>query len=139
MSQYANHAEMTEAIDIPATGDAFDDVREEYSEILKAQLAKGNNGLIRRKYVIFGIEADSVRSAKSKLEKIETDIRNNLKAMGVASRALTGYERLKVMYQALNQETQEPFIFLFDLFRSSCNTKLPTSLQNGFHIGFNGL
>lgn len=133
MSQYANHAEMTEAIDIPTTGDDFDDVRKEYAEILKAQLAKGNNGLIRRKYVTFGIEADSVRSAKPKLEKIETDIRNNLKAMGVVSRALTGYERLKVMYQALNQETQEPFIFNFDMVaKTGLSTKdfiAPTSFD----------
>ena len=115
MSQYANVAEMTEAIDIPLAGDAFDPVREEYAGILKTQLAKGNNGLIRRKYVTFGIEADSVRSAKPKLERIETDIMNNLKAMGVAARPLSGYERLKVLYQAMNEENHDPFIFNFDM------------------------
>lgn len=115
MSQYANVTEMTEAIDIPDAGDEFDPVRREYSSILKTQLAKGNNGLIRRKYITFGIEADSVRSAKPKLERIETDIINNLKAMGVSARPLSGYERLKVMYQVLNEETQAPFIFNFDM------------------------
>jgi hypothetical protein len=115
MSQYANVTEMTEAIDIPDAGDEFDPVRREYSSILKTQFAKGNNGLIRRKYITFGIEADSVRSAKPKLERIETDIINNLKAMGVSARPLSGYERLKVMYQVLNEETQAPFIFNFDM------------------------
>ncbi len=115
MSQYANVAEMTEAIDIPLAGDAFDPVREEYAGILKTQLAKGNNGLIRRKYVTFGIEADSVRSAKLKLERIETDILNNLKVMGVAARPLSGYERLKVLYQAMNEESHDPFIINFDM------------------------
>ncbi len=115
MSQYANVTEMTAAIDIPEAGDEFDPVRREYAGILKTQLAKGNNGLIRRKYVTFGIEADSVRSAKPKLERIETDIINNLKAMGVSARALSGYERLKVMYQVFNEETQDPFIFNFDM------------------------
>ena len=115
MSQYANVAEMTEAIDIPLAGDAFDPVRKEYAGILKTQLAKGNNGLIRRKYVTFGIEADSVRSAKPKLERIETDIMNNLKAMGVAARPLSGYERLKVLYQVMNEESHDPFLFNFDM------------------------
>ena len=115
MSQYANVAEMTEAIDIPLAGDAFDPVRKEYAGILKTQLAKGNNGLIRRKYVTFGIEADSIRSAKPKLERIETDIMNNLKAMGVAARPLSGYERLKVLYQVMNEDSHDPFLFNFDM------------------------
>ena len=115
MSQYANVAEMSETIDIPLAGDAFDPVRKEYAGILKTQLAKGNNGLIRRKYVTFGIEADSVRSAKPKLERIETDIMNNLKAMGVAARPLSGYERLKVLYQVMNEESHDPFLFNFDM------------------------
>ncbi len=133
MSQYANAVEMTEAIDIPPMGDSFDDVRSEYAEILRTQLAKGNNGLIRKKYVTFGIEADSVKTAKPKLEKIETDIMNNLKAMGVSARSLSGYERLKVMYQALNQETQEPFVFHFDMVtKTGLSTKdfiAPTSFN----------
>lgn len=133
MSQYANVTEMTEAIDIPDAGDEFDPVRREYSSILKTQLAKGNNGLIRRKYITFGIEADSVRSAKPKLERIETDIINNLKAMGVSARPLSGYERLKVMYQVLNEETQAPFIFNFDMLaRTGLSTKdfiAPTSFD----------
>lgn len=133
MSQYANVTEMTEAIDIPDAGDEFDPVRCEYASILKTQLAKGNNGLIRRKYITFGIEADSVRSAKPKLERIETDIINNLKAMGVSARPLSGYERLKVMYQVLNEETQAPFIFNFDMLaRTGLSTKdfiAPTSFD----------
>ena len=133
MSQYVNVTEMTEAIDIPDAGDEFDPVRREYSSILKTQLAKGNNGLIRRKYITFGIEADSVRSAKPKLERIETDIINNLKAMGVSARPLSGYERLKVMYQVLNEETQAPFIFNFDMLaRTGLSTKdfiAPTSFD----------
>lgn len=115
MIQYANVAEMTETIDIPLAGDAFDPVRKEYAGILKTQLARGNNGLIRRKYVTFGIEADSVRSAKPKLERIETDIMNNLKAMGVAARPLSGYERLKVLYQVMNEECHDPFLFNYDM------------------------
>ena len=115
MSQYANVREMQKTIDIPAQGDDFDDIREEYAGVLKTQLSKGNNGLQRKKYITFGIEANNLKDAKPKLERIETDIINNLKAMGVAARSMTGFERLKLLYSTFNEETQEPFVFSYDL------------------------
>lgn len=42
--------------------------------MLKNQLQKGNNGLTKRKYITFGIEADDLRTAKMRLERIETDV-----------------------------------------------------------------
>ena len=133
MSQYANVQEMQSTIDIPMQGDPFDDIRREYDGVLKAQLSKGNNGLIRRKYVTFGIEADSVKSAKPKLERIETDIINNLKAMGVSARALSGFERLKVLYGMMNEESLDPFVFNYDMVsRTGLSTKdfiAPTSFD----------
>ncbi len=115
MSQYANRLEMESTIEIPLAGDDFDDIREEYSQMLKEQLSKGNNGLVRKKFVTFGLEADSIRTAKSKLERVEADIISNLKQMGVEAHSLSGYERLKLLYETMNPETQEPFIFNFDM------------------------
>ena len=133
MSQYANMAEMETTIEIPRRDDDFNDIREEYAGVLRTQLAKGNNGLMRMKYVTFGIEAESVRVAKPKLERIETDIINNLKAMGVSAHPLSGYERLKVLYRTMNEETQEPFIFNYDMVaRTGLSTKdfiAPTSFD----------
>lgn len=133
MSQYANVKEMEGSIDIPPQEDSFDDIRKEYDGILKMQLAKGNNGLLRKKYVTFGIEADSVKSAKPKLERIEADIINNLKAMGVSASGMSGFERLKVMSGMMNPDSQEPFVFNYDLIsRTGLSTKdfiAPTSFD----------
>ena len=115
MSQYANVKEMESSIHIAGKEDDFNEVREEYESILHHQLEKGNNGLIRVKYATFGIEAKNLKEAKPKLERIETDIINNLHVMGVSAKSLTGYERLKVLYTVLNEETQEPFLFNYDL------------------------
>ena len=115
MSQYANVKEMEKAISIADQGDGFNDVREEYEGVLRHQLEKGNNGLVRMKYATFGIEAKDLREAKPKLERIETDIVNNLHLMGVSAKSLSGYERLKILYNTMNQEHQEPFIFNYDL------------------------
>lgn len=133
MSQYANRVEMENEIEIPLVGDEFDDIREEYSQMLKEQLSKGNNGLVRKKYVTFGLEADDIRTAKAKLERVEADITANLKQMGVDSHSLSGYERLKLLYETLNPETQEPFIFNFDMIaRTGLSSKdfiAPTSFD----------
>ena len=40
---------------IPFQQDGFDSVRSEYSSMLKKQLAQGNNGLTKTKYLTFGI------------------------------------------------------------------------------------
>ena len=61
--------------------------------MLQNQLAKGNNGLIKSKYLTFGIDADNIRVAKPRLERIETDILNNFKRLGVKAESLNGVER----------------------------------------------
>ena len=76
INQKASLNEFRKRINIPAQEDAFNDIRSEYSGMLQSQLTKGNNGLIKKKYITFGIEADSLRTAKPKLERIETDILN---------------------------------------------------------------
>ena len=133
VSQYANINEMQKSISVPPTGDGFDHIREEYSGVLKLQLAKGNNGLVRTKYATFGIEAKSLQEAKPRLERIETDIINNLKNMGVSARSLTGYERLKILYSTFNEDTDDLFLFNYDLIaQSGLSTKdfiAPTSFD----------
>ena len=50
--------EFEQVIQIRPQEDAFDDVRMEYAKMLKQQLAKGNNGLVKSKYITFAIEAE---------------------------------------------------------------------------------
>ena len=75
LNQQVNFDEYSKTIDIPPKGDAFDDIRKEYADMLKMQLAKGNNGLVKTKYITFGIKAESLRAAKSRLERIETTLK----------------------------------------------------------------
>ena len=118
---------------IPEQQDAFNDIRKEYSDMLQDQLTKGNNGLLKRKYITFGVEADSIRTAKAKLDRIETDILNNFKTLGVETEPLSGYERLKVLHDVFNMDTHEPFRFSYDMVaRTGLSTKdfiAPTSFD----------
>ena len=137
INHYSNMQEYESVIQIKPQNDAFDDVRMEYAQMLKNQLAKGNNGLVRTKYITFGVEADSIRAAKPKLERIEADILNNFKVLGVSAYPLNGEERLQIMYETFNPEEKTPFSFSYGkVLESGLGTKdfiAPTSFvfRNG--------
>ena len=115
INQKTNIEDFKKAIHIPEQDDNFNDIRTEYSDMLQNQLMKGNNGLIKRKYITFGIEAESLRVAKAKLERIELDVLNNFKSLGVKTYPLSGYERLKVLHDVFNMDNNDPFRFSFDM------------------------
>ena len=70
LNQPADMEEQRQSIHIPDQKDTFNSIREEYSDMLKGQLSKGNNGLTKTKYITFGVEADSLKEAKPRLERI---------------------------------------------------------------------
>ena len=104
----------SKSISIPLQGDNFDSIRREYTEMLQNQLARGNNGLVKTKYLTFGIESETLRTAKPRLERIETDILNNFKRLGVSAQPLNGLERLRVMHGIFHLDEKEPFRFSWD-------------------------
>ena len=101
-------------ITIPLRGDEDDAIRTEYTQMLRDQLAKGNNGLIKSKHLTFGIEADNIRAAKPRLERIEIDILNNFKRLGVAAEPLNGADRLRLLHDMLRIDDPAPFRFSWD-------------------------
>lgn len=104
VNQIGRNTELKAAIQIPDKNDGYDDIRLEFRDMLKNQLAKGNNGLKKSKYITFGIEATNVEQARTRLERIEIDLLSNLKSMGVRAESLTGIERLKVLHDILNPD-----------------------------------
>ena len=102
------------SIRIPPRNDGFNDVRAEYSAMLRSQLAQGNNGLTKTKYLTFGIEAENLKSAKPRLEHIQTGILNNLHKLGVAAKPLSGKERLHLMHDLFHMGDRERFQFEWD-------------------------
>ena len=110
----ASQESFANSIVIPAQGDGFDDLRQEYTTMLQNQLAKGNNGLIKTKYLTFGIDADNYKSAKPRLERVETDILNNFKRLGVVAGSLNGFERLRLMHDVFHMDEQQQFRFSWD-------------------------
>ena len=98
------------SFEIKAQGDDFDDIRAEYSDILQDQLVRGNNGLTKRKFLTFTIEADNLKMARARLTRIETDLLGYFKTMGAVAHVLDAKERLEVLHGVLHPDA-EPFSF----------------------------
>ena len=110
----ANKDSYAQTIAIPPRADAFNQLRTEYTKMLQTQLDRGNNGLVKTKFITFGVEADNLKTAKPRLERIEIDILNNFKRLGVQAEPLNGHDRLKLMHDVLHMDEQEPFRFSWD-------------------------
>ena len=123
-----------EVIAIPAQNDAFNSIRTEYADMLKHQLAKGNNGFVKSKYITFSVEADNLNAAKARLARIETDILNNFKVLGTAARPMTGYERLEALHSVFHPEG-EPFRFSWDWLTPSGLTTKDFIAPSSFRFG----
>ena len=133
INRQANKKDIEKSIVIADRNDGFDPDRREFSEVLKSQLAKGNNGLKKVKYVTFGIEADNLKDAKLRLERIETDILSNFKSLGVKAFALNGLERLEILHGVLHPDGKEKLNMKWeDLAKTGMSSKdfiAPTSFE----------
>ena len=143
LNQKADMEKFRKSIEIPEQDDMFNEIRREYAGMLRGQLSRGNNGLTKTKYITFGIEADDIKAAKTRLERIEADILANFKVLGVKARSLDGYERLSILHQMFHPSGERKFHFSWDaIWKTGLSSKdfiAPDSFtfQNGqyFRIG----
>lgn len=143
---FINHRSRPEnrySVNIPPQSDALNSIRAEYVEMLTGQIARSNNGIMRSKYITFGINAEGISIARPRLERVEADIMGNFKKLGVQSRPLPGRERLEVLHGQLHPGGREPFVFSWDMIpKTGMGTKdfiAPTSFDfrqsRAFRVG----
>ena len=111
MNMATDAEDFEKSIAIMHRKDDFNEVRDEYTGMLKRQMEAGNNGLTKTKYLTFGIHADSMKTAKPRLMHIEMDLLNNFKRLGVQAVTLNGRERLELMHQQFHMGDPEKFCF----------------------------
>lgn len=143
---FINHRSRPESrynVNIEPQEDEYDSIRREFTEMLENQIARSNNGIMRSKYITFGVKADGIGAARPRLERIEADIMGNFKKLGVASRPLSGRERLEVLHSQLHPGGRETFMFDWSMIpKTGMGTKdfiAPTSFDfrqsRAFRVG----
>lgn len=80
--------------------------KHEYMEFLKTQRAKGNNGIIRHKFLVMTVEDEDYSNAVRRLETLESNVQSHFKLMGVAIQGLDGIDRLEIINYLLNGNTE---------------------------------
>ena len=111
-------------VNIPAQEDDYNSIRGEFVEMLKTQIAKSNNGIVRSKYITFGLPADGIAEAKPRLERVESDVIGNLSRLGVPCEVLDGRDRLAVLHGQMHPGSREPFRFSWkDIPKTGMGTK----------------
>lgn len=111
MNMHDNADTYKQCIHIEEQDDEFNDIRREFVEMLRNQLERGNNGLVRLKYLTFGVTEKQTSTAKSRLHHLEAELIGNFKRMGVKAYGLNGYERLEVLHRAFNPNADNKFMF----------------------------
>ena len=111
LNRRVDPVQYAKSFEIAPQGDDFDDIRAEYTGILQKQLANGNNGIVKTKYLTFTIEADSPKSARARLNRIGLDLLGYFKTMGAVAHVMNGKERLAVLHGVFRPDGE---LFNFD-------------------------
>lgn len=123
LNQKVNETIIDKQIQIELKGDNLDIYREEYQKYLKAQQRKGNNGLIKRKFVTVGVKASDYNEAKNRLERIERQVIENFKRLGCKATKLNGKSRLNLLFRCMNRNRKFNFTTWEKLKESRRTTK----------------
>lgn len=109
---YPDMAEYRKILRIPPTGDSFDPIRKEFSDMLltKASLCKTERSLC----LTFTVEAEDVKQAASRLEQIQADVLERFKGIGTQAHGMDGYERLLLLHHCLHLDEPQKFKFNWD-------------------------
>ena len=134
LNRKVDPVQYAKSFEIAPQGDDFDDIRAEYTGILQRQLAGGNNGIVKTKYMTYTIEADNLKAARARLNRIGLDLLGYFKTMGAVAHVMNGKERLCLLHGVFHPDGE---LFNFDwkwLAPSGLSTKdfvAPSSLCFG--------
>ena len=109
--RHMNQEDFLKRIEIAAQGDAFDGIRQLYTQMLRRQLEKGNNGIVKTKLLVLTITESDIRAARARFARIILDALNHFKVMGALAKVLDGREWLELLHGILHPDGER---FSFD-------------------------
>lgn len=108
---------------LPLRGDDRDRYAEEMNQVVAEKALRGQNGLIREKYVTFCLHAENYQQAKEQLENRAADIADHFKRMGSSTRILSGIERLSLLQGIMRPKEEMSFSYDWLLAEDDLTTK----------------
>ena len=135
-NRHMGEAALAGQFHIEDRNDGHDDIREEFSGMLRDLSRKGTNGVIKDKFLIFGVEAPTYKEARDRLNNIEKDVIKNLTNIGTHAVPVDGRARVNILHEFFNQYSPEPFRFSFETMKQSGNSVKDYIAPPGFDLRF---
>ena len=125
INQRLDHELFEENITFLPQADGLDLYRNEYTNILHEKLENGNNGLVKRKFVTFGMESESREAAKLKLDRVENELLTAFQqTLHASAERCNGYQRLELLHDIYNIGTDRKLNFNWNMIADTgLNTK----------------
>lgn len=141
INQIKSAEERAEMLEMPMQGDKNDKYRAEYNRVIREAAVSSGNKINRSRYITFAVKDENKASAAKRLDRLDTEIRTNLKSLGVQSETQNGYARLKCLHDILNPDDSFDFNYAY-VAKTGLSTQdfiAPTSFnfrqKNNFEFG----
>lgn len=91
--------------------EGFQDICAVYNEIVEKKINEGRQGIEQERYLTLTIERKSFEEAKAQFATLEASVTKEFRELGAEITALTGNERIKVLYDFYHLGEEESFDF----------------------------
>jgi len=118
-NRYISLEEQERRILYPMVGDAYDRHREEYNNILRRQIAAGNNDMQVEKFLLVTIDADTPIEALLRFHKVEAEVISGVQKIGADAKLLTSTERLAYYHDKFRHGREGDFQIDFDTIKAA--------------------
>ncbi len=106
-----SRAEFERKILLPMQSDSLNEYRVEINDMLIDKMATARNNIIQEKYIVLTTEADDIETAINVFNRLDSEMaKGGQRACGVESKPLTAEQRLGILYEIYNQDSDSPFI-----------------------------
>lgn len=90
--------------------DDHDGLREDMNDVLKSKISEGQSNITQEKYLIVSIKAENIELANGTFSRVDGEVSARIKVINEhATEPMELQERLELMYNIYNQDTDVPF------------------------------
>lgn len=91
-----NKEEFERSVLLPLKEDGLDNYREEFNEMLRAQVTGSNNSIVRERYLTISVVKRNIEEARTYFARVGTDLTTKLAALSSVAQELSLNERLRI-------------------------------------------
>lgn len=91
-----NKEEFERSVLLPLQEDGLDNYREEFNEMLRAQVTESNNSIVRERYLTISVVKRNIEEARTYFARVGTDLTTKLAALSSVAQELSLNERLRI-------------------------------------------